>query len=407
MRSLWVGWGTSLQVMWILHFRVQSLRGYVDEPPRMFLSLLAGGKTGALAPSALAFKQTVLLATEELDRHNHLKRTSPLSLVYWRTSKPIRYILNLVELDRISEAVDIVADAHRGVDEKKVEDEHQFLRDMERAQKKQTVGPVARFCGALRCNVLERAGCVVAQCSDLDVLHEFSRGNKFCTKDPPMRQRLDAANHNPSEEWRRIHGTTTWASPSADSHVQSMAAWAWIEHWWEGGLADRCSLQDGWAATLLSPRGIYLNFGTGRYFIVLVAKKWAALSHDLADAPPPCLDGDLVFARAPPTWQYLNKGNIADIAHHPYTVCLVRGSSVPLVFRRQHGAQYEPAIAQAFRETTAISKEHQAELWKWYGLGDAPAKGDYLGRTLFVLGAGGSSNPFLHPRFAPPARPHP
>ena len=154
-------------------------------------------------------------------------------------------------------------------------------------------------------------------------------------------------------------------------------------------MADRCSLQDGWAATLLSPRGIYLNFGTGRYFIVLVAKKWAALAHDLADAPPPCRDGDLVFARAPPTWQYLNKGNIADIAHHPYTVCLVRGSSVPLVFRRHgNGVQYEPAIAQALRETTMISKEHQAELWKWYGLGDAPANGDYLGRALFVLGAG-------------------
>ena len=136
-----------------------------------------------MAPSALAFKQTVLLATEELDRHNHLKRTNPLSHVYWRMSKPIRYIFNLIEMGRISEAVAIVTDAHRGVDEKKIEDEHQYLRDLERAQKKQTVGPVARLCGALRCNVLERAGCVVAQCSDQDFLHEIGH-EKIVQKSP-------------------------------------------------------------------------------------------------------------------------------------------------------------------------------------------------------------------------------
>ena len=223
--------------------------------------------------------------------------------------------------------------------------------------------------------VLEAQGCKVCHCTDKEVLHSVSK--EVCSH--TAANRLDmkgyAAEHAP-KDWQTILAQKTWDSPNTDSEVQGAGAWSWILHWWSAheGSGDGVEITHGWLASLLQFRSVYVDLATNVHYMALAPKKFAALMHPLAETDRP---GHFTFADVDPLWVFVHSGNLQTFVRRPWELIL-DGTDPLYPFQLALGEE-EPLVAEALRRTITISAARMKSLWTWYGLGDAPADGDYLG----------------------------
>jgi len=112
------------QVLWIYHYRVQSLKLHADEPPRSLLRLLSKSPAEvATFVTEVELQLSVLLATEDMEKKKQVPKTdNPLHLVRWRLNKLIRYLFLLVEKGDLQQVQCILTRLMTALDEKKIED---------------------------------------------------------------------------------------------------------------------------------------------------------------------------------------------------------------------------------------------------------------------------------------------
>ena len=341
-----------LEVLCILHFRLQSLRHFADEPPRSWAAICSEDPKQAAETLEAARKEwQILLGAEAMDRDFRLEKNNPLKLVFWRFNKAIRYLLMLIEMGQYEGAIGLLQKMLAGVEEKNVEDMHQHMRDLERGQRHITTSACARYAAVIQSGVLEGLQGHTVTVSDAEVFRTFKELRQHSLL--PYLETTGYAKEVP-QEWDQMLKQATWDSPNADSHVQCMSAWRWIVHWWTKELwQGGCRLEDGWAGSLLCFQAIYLDTKAGSYFIAIAPKKWGALVQPLdVDADTPT---DLKFSRRPPFWFFVHKGNFADVIQERY-VKVMRTDAREPVARRLVDEQSH-VLAEPIRRHQVINQE--------------------------------------------------
>ena len=128
-------------VLWLAKSRAESLLHHSEEPPRCLAMLLHADPAVAGAAQERTVREwRALLRAEALQRDGSwAERTSPLRHVMWRHNRWLRLVHCLVEAGDVDSARRHIVHMFQGFgDSKVIEDIHQHLRDLDRAQRHKT-----------------------------------------------------------------------------------------------------------------------------------------------------------------------------------------------------------------------------------------------------------------------------
>ncbi len=255
--------------------RARSLATHSEEPPRCLCSLLQSDQRVAEAALSTALAEwQCLLRTESLTRQRALDaQDNPLKDVLWARAKLPRYLYLLLEAENLPTAEQVLRHMFSTLgDEKVIEDIHQHLRDLDHGQRHEHTGQQRKMAQMLTSKVLAGKQCAEVQAAESSVMQSCTG---LTAQQPSLAEELAPGSHAVPPEWQRIMGQKTWSSPTPESLYKGIAAWRWIVHFWQRGLAaEEARLEDGWAASLLQFQDMILDQSTGAVSLVISPGAW-------------------------------------------------------------------------------------------------------------------------------------
>ena len=343
--------------------RARSLAHH-QEPPRAFAAILQSDTVAAQqAYDRLAQQWQWLMQTEEMHRNRDLGKASALCKITWTKNQLVRYSFLLIEC-----AEQDVCKAHMNAlfsnmgDEKLIEDIHQHIRDLDRAQRQNVTGLGCRMVNMLCSNVLSSKAIDEVHASDDDVVRRCTAQDTMSLKDTLNMN--DHAKRVPSG-WQRIQTFRSWESPNNESLYTGLCAWNWITFWWENDLkASQICIDDGWASVLLQPQDCIRDLHSDIHYLVLVAGPWACIAYELEVLTFERLG--FSKSRHPLHFLHVHSKNLGEFAYIPCTPCteLIKGHRDVAVHLKKVGKP-QSIVARALDVGCKVSDRQLAQLWSW------------------------------------------